>query len=48
MLFSMIVHLIVEFALRIYVIEQQVGSKFNRAMLMNIGYAEAIKGGCHD
>lgn len=28
---------------RIYVIEQQVGSKFNRAMLMNIGYAEAIK-----
>jgi GT2 family glycosyltransferase len=25
------------------VIEQEVGSKFNRAMLMNIGYAEAIK-----
>lgn len=27
----------------IYVVEQAEGSKFNRALLMNIGYAEAIK-----
>ncbi|XP_071137236.1 beta-1,4-N-acetylgalactosaminyltransferase bre-4-like [Mytilus edulis] len=27
----------------IYVVEQNGGSKFNRAMLMNIGYAEAMK-----
>ncbi len=33
---------------QVFVIEQSVGQEFNRAALMNVGYAEASKRGAFD